>query len=393
MIDLRSDVCSVPTDAMWEAMREAELGWALVGEDASVNTLCERVATLLGKPAALWLPTLGMGNLVAMLTFCSPGENVVLEAASHVLSSESMGITELARLEPSPVWAADGRMDPSAVEEVVAENHAALLILENTHTRAGGTTLSVELTTELAAAAKRHDCRVHIDGARLLNAAVALDVPPADLAAPANSIVISLNKALSAPFGAVLAGSEAVVERARLMAHRLGGGSVHRAGIAAAAALVALTRWSDGSPTIIAAPGSSASCWPQSPGSASSPSDRDQHRARRRQRHRPVVGGADPAARRGGGPRVRADLNRIRFVTHPLVGDAEIEQAAAIVGAVVERNAVPPAEEPRSRGSTSTWPGRPSRSRRSSRPSAQSERGSAGRRRRGLRERPTGRRG
>ena len=240
MIDLRSDVCSVPTEAMWEAMRGAELGWALVGEDTAVNTLCERVAALLGKPAAIWLPTCGMGNLAAMLTFCAPGEKVVLEAASHVLSSESMGITEIARLEARPLWAADGRMDPRAVEDLVTENHAALLVLENTHTRAGGTTLSAELTARLAIAAKRHDCRVHIDGARLLNASVALGVPLADLAAPANSVVVSLNKALSAPFGAVLAGSEEVVESVRLMAHRLGGGSVHRSGIAAAAALVAL---------------------------------------------------------------------------------------------------------------------------------------------------------
>src|SRR3954451_981191 len=224
MIDLRSDVCSVPTDALWEAMRAAELGWALVGEDASVNRLCERVATLLGKPAALWLPTLGMGNLVAMLTFCAPGEKVVLEAASHVLSSESMGITEIAQLEPSPLWAPDGRMGPAAVEEVVAESRAALLILENTHTRAGGTTLSAELTAELAAAAKRHDCRVHIDGARLLNASVALGMPLAALADPANSVVISLNKALSAPFGAVLAGSEAVVERGPAAADPVGAG-------------------------------------------------------------------------------------------------------------------------------------------------------------------------
>src|SRR5204863_3265680 len=126
-----SDVCSVPTGAMWEAMRAAELGWALVGEDASVNELCERAAGLLGKPAALWLPTLGMGNLVAMLTFCAPGEKVVLEAASHILSSESMGITEIARLEPSPLWAPDGRLDPAAVEEVVAAHRAALLILCN----------------------------------------------------------------------------------------------------------------------------------------------------------------------------------------------------------------------------------------------------------------------
>jgi threonine aldolase len=233
----------------------------------------------------------------------------------------------------------------------VAENRAALLILENTHTRAGGTTLSVELTTELAAAAKRHDCRVHIDGARLLNAAIALGVPPADLATPANSVVISLNKALSAPFGAVLAGSAAVVERARLMAHRLGGGSVHRAGIAAAAALVALDTMVDR----IA----------------------DDHR---RARELGVLLAAIPGVRlhpegvetnivladfsgaglsseqliplleEAGLRAFERDLNRLRFVTHPLVGDAEIEQAAAIVGAVVERNAVPPAEEPEVEG-------------------------------------------
>ena len=131
-------------------------------------------------------------------------------------------------------------MDPVAVEELIAERHAALLVLENTHTRAGGTTLSPEQTEALAAAAKRHDCRVHIDGARLVNAAVALGVPLADLTGPANSVVMSLNKTLSAPFGAVLAGSEAVVGRVREMLHRLGGSSFHRAGIAAAAGLVAL---------------------------------------------------------------------------------------------------------------------------------------------------------
>jgi threonine aldolase len=356
MIDLRSDVCSVPTDAMWEAMRDADLGWALVGEDASVNTLCERVATLLGKPAALWLPTLGMGNLVAMLTFCAPGEKVVLEAASHVLSSESMGITEIARLEPRPLWAADGRMDPAAVEEVVAENRAALLMLENTHTRAGGTTLSAELTAELAAAAKRHDCRVHLDGARLLNASIALGVPLADLAAPANSVVISLNKALSAPFGAVLAGSEAVVERARLMAHRLGGGSVHRAGIAAAAALVALD--TDALDTVV---------------------DRiaeDHRRARELGELLAAIPGvrlqpetvetnivlADvsgtglssdhliPLLHAAGLRVFERDLTRLRFVTHPLVDDAAIERAAAIVAGVIEQHAVPPSDEPEVEG-------------------------------------------
>ncbi len=240
MIDLRSDLLSVPTDEMWEAMRRAELGWATIGEDATVNELCERAATLLGKPAAILAPTCGMANLAALLTYCNPGDHVVLEAASHILTSEAMGITEIARLEPEPIWAKDGRMTPGDVETLVAARQAALLVLENTHTRAGGTTLSVELTEALAAAAKRHHCRVHIDGARLVNAAVALEVPLADLAAPANSVTLSLNKGLSAPIGCVLAGSEAVVERVRLMLQRLGGASVHRAGIAAAAGLVAL---------------------------------------------------------------------------------------------------------------------------------------------------------
>ena len=163
-------------------------------------------------------------------------------------------------------------MDPAAVEELVAESRAALLILENTHTRAGGTTLSAELTEDLAAAAKRHDCRVHIDGARLLNASVALGVPPAALAAPANSVVISLNKALSAPFGAVLAGSEAVVERARLLAHRLGGGTSTARALRLRQRSSRSTRWSTGSPTTTGARASSACCSRRSPASGFSPS-------------------------------------------------------------------------------------------------------------------------
>ena len=240
MIDLRSDLCTVPTAEMWEAMRAAELGWATFGEDASVNELCARVAELLGKPAGLWVPTCGMANLVALLTFCERGDAVVLESSSHVLTSEAMGIVEIAGLEPRSLWAADGRMDPTDVDGLVAQSGAILLVLENTHTRAGGTVLSVEETEGLADAAKRHDCRVHIDGARLVNAAVALDVPLAALAEHANSVAFSLNKGLSAPMGTVLAGSEAVVDRARTMLHRLGGSTVHKAGIAAAAGLVAL---------------------------------------------------------------------------------------------------------------------------------------------------------
>ena len=347
MIDLRSDLLSVPTEAMWEAMRAAELGWASFGEDPSVNELCERVATLLGKAAGLWVPTCGMGNLVAMLTFCLPGDRVVVEAASHVMTSEARGMEEIARLVPRTLWAPDGRMDPSAVSSLVKSEGAALLILENTHTRAGGTTLSVPLTQALAAAAKKHRARVHLDGARLVNASVALGVPLADLAAPANSIVFSLNKSLSAPMGAVLAGSDEVVERAQLMLQRLGGASFHRAGIAAAAGLVALDTMMERVQD-------------------------DHRRAREFGRLLAVIPGIrlhpetietnivladvtetgiEPAALvgllEGAGLRVlERDTSRIRLVTHRLIGDDEVERAAAIMADVVERHAVPPLDLP-----------------------------------------------
>jgi threonine aldolase len=240
VIDLRSDLHATPTDEMWEAMRAAPLGWATYGEDPSVNELQARMAGLLGKEAALWVPTCGMANLVALLTVAPRGSTVVLEAASHVLTSEAMGIETIADLEPRSLWAQDGRLDPREVEELIVETRARMLVLENTHTRAGGTVLSPELTAELAGVAQRHGAHVHLDGARLFNAAAALDVPVREVAAPANTVAVSLNKGLCAPLGAILAGSTEVLELAHGTLRRLGGASVHKAGIAAAAALVAL---------------------------------------------------------------------------------------------------------------------------------------------------------
>ena len=239
-IDLRSDLHGRPTDEMWEAMRAAPLGWATVGEDPSVNELQERMAALLGKEAAIWVPTCGMANLVALLTIAPRGSTVVLEASSHILTSEEMGIEEIAGVEPWSLWAADGRLDPVAVEEAIIETRATMLLLENTHTRAGGTVLTPALTAELAAAAQRHGAYVHLDGARLFNAAVALGVPLRELAAPVNTVAVSMNKGLCAPMGTILAGRAQVIELAHRTLRRLGGASVHKAGIAAAAALVAL---------------------------------------------------------------------------------------------------------------------------------------------------------
>ena len=240
MIDLRSDLHALPTEEMWQAMRSAPLGWATYGEDPSVNELQERLAALLGKEAALWVPTCGMANLVALLAIAPRGSAVIVEAASHVLTSEAMGIEAVAGLEPVSLWAEDGRLDPVEVEEVLVETKAQTLVLENTHTRAGGTVLSAELTAALAEVAKRHGAYVHLDGARLFNAAAALGVAVGELAGPVNTVAVSLNKGVCAPMGAVLAGSAHIIGVAHDALRRLGGASVHKAGLAAAAALVGL---------------------------------------------------------------------------------------------------------------------------------------------------------
>ena len=346
-IDLRSDLCTVPTPEMWDAMRAAERGWATYGEDASVNELCARVAELLGKPAGLWVPTCGMANLVALLTFCEPGDSVVLESSSHVLTSEAMGIVEIAGLEPRSLYAADGRMDPTDVDLLVRDFDAILLVLENTHTRAGGTVLSVEETEGLADAAKRHGCRVHIDGARLVNAAAALEVPLASLAAPANSIAFSLNKGLSAPMGTVLAGSEAVVDRARMMLHRLGGASVHKAGIAAAAALVALDTMLDRIGEDHRRARDLGERLTAIPHLRLDPEEVETNIVLVDVTETGLATYDFVALLEAAGVRaMERDGARLRFVTHRLVTDEHVETVAAVVAEVVERHAVPPLEIP-----------------------------------------------
>jgi threonine aldolase len=336
VIDLRSDLHGRPTEEMWEAMRSAELGWATYGEDASVNLLQERVASLLGQEAGLWVPTCGMANLVALITLAPRGTAVVLESQSHVLTSEAMGITDIAGLEPRSLWAADGRLDPAEVEELVLEERASLLVLENTHTRAGGTVLSPELTAALAHAALRNGARVHLDGARLANAAVALDVTLRELATPVDTVSFSLNKGLCAPMGTILAGSELAIAGARENLRRLGGASVHKAGIPAAAALVALDTLLDRladdhrrarelGALLAAIPGLRLE--PETietnivlvdvAGTGLAPDEL-----------LPLLAGRGVRA-------LQRDTSRIRFVTHRLIGDADVRRAAEVMAAVI----------------------------------------------------------
>lgn len=216
MIDLRSDAVAGPTEEMWVAMRSARLGWAAYGEDESVLELEQRAAALLGKEAAVLVPTCTLANLAALLALTEPGDRVLVDPDSHIAAAEGDWLEHVARLRVG---------EPAAV-----------VCLENTHTRRGGTVLDAAATAELAG----HAPRSHLDGARLANAAAALGVPLAELAAPVDTVALSLNKGLSAPFGALLAGEAATIAAARVHLRRLGGATLHMAGIIAAAGLLAL---------------------------------------------------------------------------------------------------------------------------------------------------------
>jgi threonine aldolase len=220
-VDLRSDICAAPTDEMWDAMRSADVGWAVFGEDENVNRLERLGAELLGKEASVFVPTCSLANLVAVLALTRPGVRAALTPRAHILANEGDWLTEVAGLT------AVGLEDAGSAD---------VICLENTHTRGGGTVLGVDETAALAATAPKS----HLDGARLANAAVALGVPLSALAAPVDTVALSLNKGLCAPFGAILAGDGPTIETARMHLKRLGGATIHKAGIFAAAGLVAL---------------------------------------------------------------------------------------------------------------------------------------------------------
>lgn len=245
MIDLRSDTITLPTDEMRRAMYEAEVGDDVYGEDPTVNRLEQRSAAILGKEAGLFTASGTMSNLIAVLTHTRAGDEVLLGSESHILWYEVGGAAALGgvllRTVPNEE---DGSLDLSRVEATIRPDDlhyppTTLLCLENTHNRCGGTVLAAEYTAFACDLAHRHGLAVHLDGARVFNAAVALGVPAAQLGSPVDSVCYCLSKSLSAPVGSVLCGSGEFIARARKRRKMLGGG-MRQAGVIAAAGLVAL---------------------------------------------------------------------------------------------------------------------------------------------------------
>ena len=249
LVELRSDTFTLPTDEMRQAMAAAELGDDVWDEDPTVHRLQRRAAEMVGKEASLFIPSGTMGNLCALLAHTQPGDEVLVEAESHIFISEVAGAAVVGGLQLRPLTTPEGRLKPDQVraalrEPDIHEPHSALLCLENTHNRQGGICLSARETREVAGVAHAAGMKVHLDGARIFNAAVAQQVDVRELTEPVDSVMFCLSKGLSAPVGSMLAGSAAFVQQARRRRKMLGGG-MRQAGVLAAAGLYALDRMVD----------------------------------------------------------------------------------------------------------------------------------------------------
>ena len=249
IVDLRSDTLTLPTPAMREAMARAEVGDDVWGEDPTVQRLEATAAARLGKEAGLFVASGTMGNLVSVVAHTQAGQEVVLDLDSHIYNYEVAGGTVVGNVQMRPVKTERGFLTPEQVQEALrpANIHippTGLVCLENTHNRHGGTCCAPEQIAAVAAVAHAAGVPVHMDGARLFNAAVALEREPREFAQPVDSLTFCLSKGLGAPVGSVVCGSAAFIERARRIRKMVGGG-MRQAGILAAAGLISLDRMVD----------------------------------------------------------------------------------------------------------------------------------------------------
>lgn len=244
-IDLRSDTVTRPTDEMRRAMATARVGDDVYGEDPTVRELEEMGARMVGKEAALFMASGTMGNQVAILTHTNRGDEIIVDSNAHIFMYEAGAPAVLSGVQVRTIEGLRGYMTPDQIKSVYRgqDIHAPvsrLFCLENTHNRAGGTVVTPDKVREMAETAHRLGMQVHLDGARIFNAATALAVSASELAGPCDSVMFCLSKGLAAPVGSLLAGTRSFVERARKYRKMLGGG-MRQVGILAAAGKVALT--------------------------------------------------------------------------------------------------------------------------------------------------------
>ncbi len=253
MIDFRSDTVTKPTDEMIEAIvqahKEDRFGDDVIGEDEIVNELQEKAAKLLGKEAALLVTSGTQGNVISLLAQTKRGDEVVVEEMSHTFLFEGGAMSAIGGLFPKPVKGERGYILPETLAGAISPDDAhysktSMVVLENTHNYAGGVVVTPEKVDALVDVAHSNNLKIHIDGARLFNAAVALKIPAKRLVTEVDSIQICLSKGLSAPVGSIIAGTEEFIHESHRLRKKLGGG-MRQAGIIAAPGIVALEKMVD----------------------------------------------------------------------------------------------------------------------------------------------------
>ncbi|HPO83736.1 MAG TPA: low-specificity L-threonine aldolase [Coprothermobacter proteolyticus] len=249
-IDLRSDTVTLPTEEMRRAMAEAEVGDDVYGEDPTIQELESLAAKILGKEAALFVPSGTMGNQVSVMTHTQRGDEVIMEAESHVYYYEVGAMAVLSGVQACPVPGKRGVMDPDDVRRAIRERgnihfpRTSLVVLENTHNRGGGKVLPLDNVKAISDIAHSNGLSVHMDGARIFNAQVASGIPASEYAKYADSVMFCLSKGLCAPVGSMVVGSKDFINKARKNRKMLGGG-MRQAGVLAAAGIIALTKMVD----------------------------------------------------------------------------------------------------------------------------------------------------
>jgi threonine aldolase len=244
MIDLRSDTVTKPTPEMRRAMAEAEVGDDVYGEDPTVNLLEQRAAEITGKEAALFVPTGTMGNTIAVKLLTEHGQEVICDSRAHILDYELSMTAWFSGCLIRAIPTEDGILEWSQIRPLVKPVHphyapTGAIEIENTHNMGGGTIYSLAAIREISNGAHELGVKVHMDGARVFNAAAALRVPVEDIVAPVDTVMFCLSKALGAPAGSMVAGPAELIDKGRLLRKRLGGG-MRQAGVLAAAGLIAL---------------------------------------------------------------------------------------------------------------------------------------------------------
>jgi threonine aldolase len=244
VVDLRSDTVTKPTPAMRRAMAEAEVGDDVYGEDPTINKLEQRAAEIFAREAAIFVPTGSMGNSIAIKIHTQPGQEIICEERGHIFNYEMGMLSFFSGCVPRTIFGENGVLTWSEIKKKIAPGiyyraQTGLISLENTHNMAGGTVYPTAVAEEICDGAHAMGLRVHLDGARIFNASVALGKPVAEITKKFDSVMFCLSKGLGAPVGSLLVGSKKFIEQARVYRKALGGG-MRQAGVLAAAGLIAL---------------------------------------------------------------------------------------------------------------------------------------------------------